>query len=50
MGLWYLEVILRHSSTVIVRGQFNHEIIYHRSFVTSPSRKLCVMEVPNGNI
>jgi len=50
MGLWCLEVILRHSLTVSVQGQFNYEIIYHRSFVTSPSRKLCVMEVPDRNI
>ena len=41
---------LRHSLTVIICGQFNHEIVYHRLLVTSPFMKQCVREVPDRNI
>jgi len=41
---------LRHLLTVIMCGQFNHEIVYHRLFVTSPFMKQCVKGVPDRNI
>ena len=41
---------LRHSLTVIICGQFNHEIVYHRLFVTSPFMRQCVRGVPDRNI
>jgi len=41
---------LRHSLTVIMCGQFNHEIVYHRLFVTSPFMKQFVRGLPDRNI
>jgi len=41
---------LRHSLTGIMCGQFNHEIVYHRLFVTSPFMKQFVRGVPDKNV
>jgi len=41
---------LLHSLTVIICGQFNHEIVYHRLFVTNSFIKQFVRGVPDRNI
>ena len=41
---------LWHSLTGIMCGQFNHEIVYHRLFVTSPFMKQFVRGVPDKNV
>jgi len=51
MGLWYFfRSDLRHSLTMIMCGQFNHEIIYHRLLVTGPFMEQFVRGVPDRNV